>query len=175
MGVMLKKTTFWVMLAQAPLAWDWFKAGWDKFSEGSFGTKFADELPSTLARFGQQKNALGETITNPNTWYVNTFLSWAQSNPKLFGYMVVYGELALGLILFIAVGYYLLTQKALPKILMWLVILGLAGGVVMNLNYYFASGWPESAISGRSLNILMLLSQIIFIGYYLFAHSNTKE
>lgn len=166
---MLKSAKTWIMLAQVPLAWEWLVAGWDKITSGGFGATFAESLPTTLDRFAQQKTATGQVVSNPNTWYVNSFLDWAKSNPTLFGYLVCWGELITGVLLFLAVGYYLFTQKSLPKILLWLVIASLVGGIFMNLNYYFASGWPASAISTRSLNLLMILSQLVFLGYYLFA------
>lgn len=171
---MLKNTTFWVMLAQVPLAWDWFKAGWDKLTEGGLGAKFAEELPATLERFAQQKTPTGEIIRNPHTWYVDTFLNSAKDSANLFGYLVVYGELAVGAILFIAIGYYLVTRKQLPKLLIWLVSLGLIGGILMNINYYFAAGWPVSAVSTRSLNVMMTLSELIFLGYYVFGSKKKK-
>ena len=164
---MLKSATTWLTLVQIPLAWEWFKGGWDKIAEGGFGAKFAEELPGTLVRFATQKTATGETITNPNSWYVDSLLSWAKGNPNLFGYMVEYGEIGIGIILFVAVGYCLFTKKKLPLLLTWLVIVGLVGGVFMNLNFYFASAWPASAVSGRGLNLLMALTQAILVGYYI--------
>ena len=70
---MLKDLKLWLMLSQVPLAWEWLVAGWDKIAEGGFGSRFAEELPGTLARFVQQKTATGSVVENPNNWYVDSF------------------------------------------------------------------------------------------------------
>ena len=154
------------MLAQIPVAWEWLTAGWDKISEGSFGGQFAQALPKTLTAFSQQVGPSG-VVKNPNVWYTDLILTPAKSNPTFFGYLVEFSEFGIGLILFLVIGYYLLGKKSIPAMLFWLVVVALIGGAFMNLNFYFAAGWPASGVSTRSLNIVMMLSQLAFVGYYL--------
>jgi hypothetical protein len=45
---MFKNTKFWIFLVQAPIAWEWFKASWDKVMEGGFGAEFARSLDKIL-------------------------------------------------------------------------------------------------------------------------------
>jgi hypothetical protein len=169
---MFNNSKFWIGAAQIPLAWEWLKAGWDKLVEGGFGGKFAEELPRTLGFFSSQPGRDGQIMTNPHTWYVDTFLAWAKANPNIFGYAVVWGEFLLGIVLFLAIAYLMFIRKKLPGLLTLVVVVGLLGGIIMNLSFYFASGWPASAISTRSLNIMMILTQVVFIGYYLFSRQN---
>lgn len=162
---MFKKSSTWVFLAQLPLAWEWFKAGWDKIMEGGLGADFASGLGKTLGFFAKSKDATGEIITNPHGWYIDSLLKMAQNNSTAFGYMVEFGELLLGIMLFVVVAYYLFAHKALPAVLLWLAVVGLVGGVFLNFNFYFATGWNN--VSSASINLLMGLLQVVFIGYYL--------
>jgi len=171
---MLKKHSTWIMLLQIPLAWEWLSAGWEKIMMGGLGAKFAANLPRTLEFFTKQVGPTG-TVTNPHTWYVNSFLAWGQSNPTLFGYGVAYGELAIGLVIVAAIGYSLFAHQRLPKAFVWLVVAALIVGIFLNYNFYFAAAWPASASATRSVNIMMGLLQLILIGYYLSEESKKEE
>ncbi len=171
---MFRKQTSWIMLLQVPIAWEWLSAGWQKINEGGFGAKFAESLPRTLGFFEKKTTATGSSITNPNTWYVNSFLAWGKANPTLVGYLVEFGEFITGLIIFAAIGYFFVMKKTLPTWLVWVVVVGLTGGIFLNLNFYFAAAWPETGISTLSLNVMMLFLQAIFVAYYLIRPKEEK-
>ncbi len=165
---MFKKPVTWLMLIQLPFAWEWLKGGWDKIMEGGLGSKFAESLPTTLSYFTKQPSTGGQIITNPHHWYVDSFINLARNNSMLFGYLIAYSELLIGLVVVTACIYYFVNKGAkTPKALVWLVVVALVGAIFMNINFYLAAGWAPSAISTAGLNTLMALGELVLLGYYI--------
>lgn len=117
----------------------WLKSSVGKFSGGGF----VEGMGATLGKF---------ITKNPNSWYVDFLKSSAIPNANLFGMMVLWGELFVALALILGSAYLLMGKKLTDNVKI-LLGLGLFGGLLMNLNFYFAAGWTSP--STESLNLLM--------------------
>lgn len=117
----------------------WLKSSIGKFSAGGF----VEGMGATLGKF---------IVKNPNFWYVDFIKTVAIPNANLFGMMVLWGELFVALTLVLGSAYLLMGKKLTDNVKI-LLGLGLFGGLLMNLNFYFAAGWMSS--STESLNLLM--------------------
>lgn len=125
-----------IILAQGLV---WLKSSIGKFSAGGF----VEGMGGTLGKF---------IAKNPNSWYVDFLKSTATPNAEIFGMMVLWGELFVALALIFGSAYLLMGKKLTDNVKV-LFGLGLFGGLLMNLNFYFAAGWMSP--STESLNLLM--------------------
>lgn len=129
----------------------WAKSSYGKFSTGGF----VDGITGTLGKF---------VVKNPNLWYVDFLKSVAIPNAMIFGTLVLWGELFVAITLTLG-SLIFLTQKKVDPRLKWLLGLGLLGGFLMNLNFYFASGWTSA--STESLNLLMTAIEAVGLWFVL--------
>lgn len=74
--------------------------------------------------------------------------------------MTMWGEFISALALTLAALYLFLNKKENRNVEL-IFLLGLIGGALLNLNFYFAAGWTGS--STESLNLLMFVIQTIAI------------
>jgi peptidoglycan/LPS O-acetylase OafA/YrhL len=132
------------------LAYEWLSAVWDKFSNGDF----MNTITQTLTSFASQ---------NPHGSYANFLTSIAIPNASLFGNLVRFSELLVGLGLlagaFIALRVGKPTKKA-----EWAIVILLFLGLVLNVNFYFAAGWTSQ--STAELNKIMAALELVLIAYY---------
>lgn len=122
-------------------------------------------LRSSFAKFttGTFINTLGATLTkaaekNPYPWFKQFLNSVAVPNSQIFGFLVQYGELFSALA--ITVGAILSLVNPHPSRWVTLVLaFGLAGGAFLNLTFWLGFGY--TSVSTDSLNLLMLVVQVI--------------
>lgn len=117
----------------------WLKSSIGKFSAGGF----VEGMGATLGKF---------IAKNPNSWYVDFLKTVAIPNADIFGMMVLWGELFVALALVLGSAYLLMGKKLTDNVKIFLGF-GLFGGLLMNVNFYFAAGWTSP--STESLNLLM--------------------
>jgi len=123
----------------------WLKSSYGKFSTGGF----VEGIGGILAKF---------VAKNPNTWYVDFLKSVAIPNAQIFGTLVLWGELFVAVSLVLGPLLFLTRKKVDPKV-RWLLKIGLLGGFLMNVNFYFAAGWMSP--STESLNMLMAVIELV--------------
>lgn len=146
--------SFAILLVQLVLAYEWLHGGWEKLQGGVF----VSGIVKTLARFEEG---------NPNAWYVHSLLQTAKDAPRLFGQLVQWGELSVGMGLFASVVACLFFSQnlALRRPIAIITILALVGGLWMNANFYFAAGWTSASTSG--LNVLMFWVQLSLLIFWI--------
>ncbi len=125
----------------------WLKSSWGKLSSGNF----PDKLGGTLTTFASK---------NPNLWFKSILETTAIPNSVIFGYLVMLGEFFVAVTLTVASLYLLKKQKTNSTLGIWLC-LGLIGGALLNLTFWFAAGWMSP--STETLNLLMAGVQIIIL------------
>lgn len=121
-----------------------FRSSYGKITEG----KFVDSLATTLEKFGSK---------NPYPWYKQFLSGFIVPNSQFFGNLIMWGELLSALAIIIASLSILMRRQ--NKMTYWLMILGLVGALMLNLNFWFAAGWTSP--STESLNLLMAIIEII--------------
>ena len=121
-----------------------------------YGGQFVSNIGKTFSRF---ENG------NPHEWYVGSVLHLAKSFPELFGRLVQWGELLVGIGLVVALlTYGLSTQPQWKNPARYAAILSLLGGVFMNANFYYAAGWTSPSTEG--LNMAMFWMQVVLILFW---------
>lgn len=124
-------------------------------------------LRSSIGKFtgGTFVNSLGGTLTkaadkNPYPWFKQFLTNVAVPNSQLFGNLVLWGEL-LSAIAITAGAILLLINPHPARLVVSLFILGLVGGVLLNIIFWLGFGYTSP--STESLNLLMAVVQIIGI------------
>ena len=142
-------TFFAPFTIQIILAYEWLSAGWEKIHGG----QFVPNIGKTLDHF---ENG------NPHEWYIALILAIAKSHPVVFGLLVQWGELFVGIGLIATIAIFTLSQHRYSKnIARFLALTALSGGALMNLNFYLAAGWTSPSTGG--LNALMFWVQIVLL------------
>lgn len=113
--------------------------------------RFIGSLSATLERFASK---------NPYPWYKDFLESVAIPNSQVFGFLTFWGELFTALAI-IFPSLYLLRNRKKNTIALIFLMLGLIGGMFLNIIFWLASGWTSP--STDSLNLLMFGSE--FIGF----------
>lgn len=131
----------------------WLRSSFGKLTGG----KFVDSLAATLGKFASQ---------NPYPWYKNFLQSFAIPNSKLLGNLILLGELFTAASLLIGILYLLLMGRK-NRVIYTLLWLGFLTGMLLNVNFWLASAWTGA--STDSLNLLMLLLELLGIKYLLIA------
>lgn len=123
-------------------------------------------LRSSLGKFPQEKfiNGLGGTLTkfasnNPYPVVKDFLQNTAIPNSQIFGFLTLWGELLVAISLTLG-SLYLLLKMGQSKMVKSLLILGLLGGMFLNLTFWLSSGWTSP--SAESLNLFMFI--VGFIG-----------
>lgn len=156
----LRHPLFAPLTIQIILAYEWFFGGIEKFRAGTFVLG----MTKTLTRFESG---------NPHKWYVDSWLLFAKNNPELFGQLVQWGELLMGIGLVVGVLFCVFGKTPIFK--RWARILSLAsliGGGFMNVNFYFAAGWTSASTGG--LNVLLFWIEMTLLLFW-FVSSRTSE
>lgn len=132
-----KDFSAWLVVVRLLLGVEWFMAGLEKVLETA--PTFPEGMAGTLGFFAS---------SNPNGWYVNLINNAFLPNANLFGYLVMWGELVIGVTLILGL----------------FVNFSAIGSIFMNLNFFFAAGWLSPSTS--SINWMMAgLGFILLLGY----------
>lgn len=132
---MLRNETRYLLAAiQALVAGEWIFSGSNKLVAGTFPQGLAD--------------ALGEGIkNNPNVWYVSWLQALVLPHSVAFGYLIEFGELAIGLGLlvgaFVLVGQPRLAgdpQHRIYVTLLWGSVVAALGCTFLCVNFHFWIG-----------------------------------
>ena len=164
---MLSRTSRYLLAAlQAILGWEWIMSAANKLASGSFPQGLAGALTDSFKG-------------NPDDWYVVFLKQVVLPNSTLFGYLIEWSELFVGIIL-ISGALVLLTrprvagepQHAMYVLYSVLVIFAAAVAAFQNINFhFFMGGWIvptidpsgayDEAIDLEALLPLLLLVVII--------------
>lgn len=149
------KPLLYIILALGLL---WVKASYGKFASGNF----VSELSETLSK-AQPKN--------PYPFFKDFLADFAIPNSQIFGSLVLYGELLVAISLIFASSFLIFTNRA-NRLVMFLLIAGLLGGLFLNINFWLGFGYTNS--STDSLNLLMAAIEITGI-FYVISCRSTKS
>lgn len=139
----------WLVLIQWVIAYEWLSSGLGKFIKPDF----MKTIGKTLGAFAAKTHF---------KFYGNFLHSTGVPNAQLFGNLVRYSEIFIGLGLAVG-GYLVLTRRSLSFWWQLILVVSLFGGALLNLNFYFAAGWSGPSTEG--VNLVMGLVQLI-LGLY---------
>lgn len=123
----------------------WLRSSFAKFTSGTF----VNSLGATLAKAADK---------NPYPWFKQFLATVAIPNSQLFGALVLWGEVLSAVA--ITLGAVLLLVNTHPnKLVVLMLVLGLAGGALLNITFWLGFGYTSP--STESLNLLMAVVQII--------------
>lgn len=123
----------------------WFRSSIGKVTGGTF----SDSLGGLLTKLAPG---------NPYPWFKTFLLNFVIPNSKLFGNLTMYGELLTALAITLGSAY-IIFFKGDSRLWLSVLIIGLIGGVFLNLIFWLGFGY--SNVSTDSLNILMLVIELI--------------
>lgn len=135
-------------LLLTPLAFIWLRSSIGKITEGTF----AQNLNLTFAHFAEK---------NPFPFYQELLSTTAIPNYQILGTIVMWTEFVTAVILSFSALLLIIKPKKIKPVLATLSI-GLFLGIIMNINFWFASGWTSPSTDG--LNLLMTTIQAILLG-----------
>lgn len=150
-----------LLAIQAFLGWEWFMSGLAKVLSGDFVSGLGDQLTDTSKDLsGFYKSFLDGTVI---------------PNAQLFGYLVMVGELAIGVTLIALAAVWWFRWQSLSitgrSVLLGLIILAGVFAIFMNVNFHLASGanhlWIIAADpngEGIDLDSVMPLIQLAISG-----------
>lgn len=126
----------------------WLRSGIEKILSGSF----PENLSQTLMHFSEN---------NPIPSVVNVIDSVFLPYSIVYGYLVMYGELYVGM----TIGIICLVtfQKAISRSFLYLLASGFFIGAFLNVTFWITSGYLSP--SGDALNLLMLYLEILGLVY----------
>lgn len=131
-----------VHFIQIVVALVWLHAGYEKVLKSDF----ASSLSATLAKFAG---------SNPHAWYQSWLTGFMTDKSLILGYMVQWGEVAVGLGLLIALVLMHRTRSArVMRLGVWMAVLAFGGSMIMSANFYLAAGWMSTSTAG--FNLIML-------------------
>ncbi len=137
-----------LMGIQVILAYEWFMGGIEKL-----GGTFTGGIGKTFEKFASE---------NPFVWYKTFLTGYASAHTDLFGWLIPWGELAVGVGLLLSVAGYVYAKTAKAKTVMLVIsIAALLGAAFMNANFYFAAGWMSPSTHG--LNVVMFWIELILL------------
>ena len=154
------RPTFWIMLVQIVVGYAWLMSGIDKVRSAGFLPGLPDELAemSEETKYG---------------WYKRFLEDVAVPNADLFGWLVTWGELLVGISLIIVAAFLVLRGSA-DK---WgppasaIAAAALLGGIFMNVNFHLAEGffhplvgYSDGLEGSVDLDSLMPLVQLVLLG-----------
>lgn len=140
---------------QTVLAYEWFTAGLGKI----MNPEFVVGMAKTLGTFASK---------NPYPAYREFLLGPALRNAQLFGYAVEWSQVLIGITLVASAAAMLYVKRVEQlRVAIALAVLALAGGALMNANFYLAAGWTGAGT--KSVNIVMFWTQAILV--YVWLHS----
>ncbi|MBI2099437.1 DUF2892 domain-containing protein [Candidatus Uhrbacteria bacterium] len=163
--VSMKKETLYLLGllgAQATVAYEWWSAGWEKVSS----PEFVSGISKTLAFFAGK---------NPFPWYKDFLLGFASKNAIAFAYAVEWSQVAIAFALLI--GIYFIAAPVSNKIKrcgLCLSLLALAGGLLMNINFYLAAAWTSPATRGSNVVMFWVGVALAYVWLYSLLSKDTN-
>lgn len=148
------KYLWWIILANGLI---WLRSSVGKLSSGNF----VENLGGTLTKFASH---------NPYPFYKNFLENVAVPNSQIFGFLTLWGEFLVAISL-VGGAIILLTSPRKLKVVKLPLMMGLLGGVFLNLIFWLASGWTSA--STDSLNLLMLVIGLIALIAVKYAKNTT--
>lgn len=136
-----------LMGIQLSFAYIWWHAGFEKLTGG-----FSGNIVKTLTRFADG---------NPHVRYAEFLENVAIPNSAVFAQLVQWGQIAIGIGLFLSIVAIVYGNKKQQNIGYYVSILALAGGALMNANFYIAGGWTSAGTAGS--NIAMFWPQLMLM------------
>jgi len=154
---------FWIMLIQTVIGYVWFVSGIDKLRSSAF----LPGLPDVLAEMSEETKY---------GWYRNFLENVALPNSDLFGLLVAWGELAVGVSLIAAAAFLVLRgtadRWAMPVLA--IAVAALLAGIFMNVNFHLAegyyhpfAGYGDGLDGSVDLDSLMPLTQLVLLAFNL--------
>jgi hypothetical protein len=142
------------------IGYEWFMSGLTKVVRGGFASGLAEELT--------------EKSSGSAAWYVTILDSAVIPNAELFGYLIVVGELAIGVALLGAAFALLFRWHRLSRreeLTVWVAVaLGSIGAIFMNINFHLANGsahpWlipTDGFDEGVDMDSLLPLIELAFV------------
>lgn len=117
------------------------------------GGKFIGGLGKTLGYFASE---------NPYPPVQSFLNNVAIPNVTLFGNLTMFGEVYVGISIFISV-IYLLIKRTLTPVLFLVLVSGLMTAIILNLTFLLSAGWTSP--STESVNLVMLAVGVISLVY----------
>jgi len=137
---------FYIMLV---IGFVFLRSGYGKLAGG----KFVGGLEKTLGHFAS------ENPYPPVQSFLNNF---AIPNATLFGNLTMFGEIYVGISVFISVVY-LLIKRTLTPVLFLVLVSGLLVAIMLNATFLLSAGWTSP--STESVNLVMLAVGVISLVY----------
>ena len=151
-----------LVAVQIILAYEWMSAGWGKISS----PKFVEGIVGTFDYFASQ---------NPYLWYKSFLLNFATRNATLLAYLVEWGQVIIAIALLTAGIAYLYANKiSVKKTALKVSILALIGGMLMNINFYFAAGWTSPSTHGINLIMFLIQAVLLYVWLYRVVHYESE-
>ena len=149
-----------LLTIQAFLGYEWLMSGLTKVVRGGFPSGLADELTE------KSKGAAG--------WYADFLESTVIPNAKLFGYLIMLGEMLIGVVLIAAAAAWLWRWERLSHGGRVAVLAGTAlasvAAIFMNVNFHVANGsshpWlipADGFDEGVDMDSLLPLLEIVLL------------
>jgi hypothetical protein len=142
------------------ICYEWFMSGLTKLVRGGFPSGLADELR--------------EKSEGTAAWYQGVLDSVVIPNGRAFGVLIMFGELAIGLVLIGAAVVALARWRSLSYraelVLLVSVVLAAGAAILMNVNFHLANGsahpWliPEDGFDeGVDMDSLLPLIELVLL------------
>lgn len=142
-----------LLCVQAAIAYEWGSAGWEKLSN----PEFIPNMTKTLGYFASK---------NPFPWYKDFLAGFAASHAQSFAYAIEFGEASVAVALLAsaaAIAYAGMSGR--HRKARMLASAALAGGLLMNANFYLAAAWTGAGAKGT--NVVMFLTQAALLYVWL--------
>ncbi|MEK9152430.1 MAG: YgaP-like transmembrane domain [Patescibacteria group bacterium] len=136
---------------QLVMAYEWWGAGLEKVSS----PVFVEKIDKTLVFFASQ---------NPHPWYASYLNAVVMPNAAAFAYAVEWSQVFIAVALAVtAIRLLYRLEEATPRWLLPLAFLALAGGMLMNANFYFAAAWTGPAVSGENMTMFWTQAMLAYV------------
>jgi len=133
------------LLIYLSIGFVWARSFYEKLMSG----KFVDTIGFALVKFASK---------NPYPFYKAYLEKVVIPNAKAYGYVTLWGEFLTATAILGGVLYFFI-KPGENKLIEIILLAGLVGGIFLNGNFWFASGWMSPA--GDNLNILMFVLELI--------------
>ncbi len=150
----LKNSESGLLLIILVVGLTWARSSWGKFESG----KFVNSLGAILIKSAEH---------NPYSWYKSFLQDIAIPNSVIFAQMVLWGELLVAITIIFSSIYLLKKQKKLVYIIL---ISGLLGGLLLNLNFWLAFAFTSPSTD----NLNLLMGAIELVGAVIFFQAKIK-
>lgn len=129
----------------------WLRSSYGKFTSGTFVSSLAGILTKVADK-------------NPYPWFKQFLVNTAIPNSQIFGFLILWGEFLIAVVMSVGVLVLLLTPKP-NKLVNLMLLVSLIGGAFLNILFWLGFGYTSPSTDG--LNLLMLAVEIIGIFYLL--------